>query len=95
IYLLRERGLSVKGFEEAPDIGGVWYWNAYPGARVDSDVPIYEYSKKDLWKDWNWTEKFPGRQELRKYFEYVDSKLDVKSHIQFNARVIGAEFDVS
>ncbi|KIJ29796.1 hypothetical protein M422DRAFT_235129 [Sphaerobolus stellatus SS14] len=95
IYLLRERGFNVKGFEEAPEIGGCWYWNAYPGARVDSDVPIYEYSKEELWKDWNWTEKFPGRQELRKYFEYVDGKLDVKRHIQFNSRVVDAEFDPS
>ncbi|KIJ51153.1 hypothetical protein M422DRAFT_158329, partial [Sphaerobolus stellatus SS14] len=95
IYLLRERGFDVKGFEEAPDIGGVWYWNAYPGARVDSHVPIYEYSKEELWKDWNWTEKFPGREELRKYFEYAESKFDVKRHIQFNSRVVGAEFHPS
>ncbi|KIJ51144.1 hypothetical protein M422DRAFT_244330 [Sphaerobolus stellatus SS14] len=46
IYLLQECGFDVKGFEEAPDIGGV-------------------------------------------------CKFDVKRHIQFNSRVVGAEFHPS
>jgi len=29
----------------------IWYWNCYPGARVDSDIPLYEYSIEDLYKD--------------------------------------------
>lgn len=35
IHKLRERGFSVSVFEAADDIGGTWYWNRYPGARVD------------------------------------------------------------
>ena len=33
---LREAGLSVKVFETGSDMGGIWHWNSYPGARVDS-----------------------------------------------------------
>ena len=29
-------GYNVKVFEAASDIGGIWYWNCYPVARVDS-----------------------------------------------------------
>ena len=54
---------------------------------------MYEYSTEDLWKDWTWTEKFPGFAELRQYFQYVDSKLDVKKDIQFNARVVSAQWN--
>ena len=32
------------------DVGGTWYWNCYPGARVDSHVPNYEYSFEELWR---------------------------------------------
>ena len=36
IYKLREQGLSVQAFEAGTGVGGTWYWNRYPGARVDS-----------------------------------------------------------
>jgi cation diffusion facilitator CzcD-associated flavoprotein CzcO len=26
------------------DLGGIWYWNRYPGARVDSQYPVYALS---------------------------------------------------
>ena len=32
---LRRLGYNVKVLEAGPDIGGIWYWNCYPGARVD------------------------------------------------------------
>ena len=37
---LRRLGYNVKVFEAGADIGGIWYWNCYPGARVDSYGPI-------------------------------------------------------
>ena len=30
---LRRLDYNVKVFEAASDIGGVWYWNCYPGAQ--------------------------------------------------------------
>ena len=36
LYGARENGLSVRCFEAGDDVGGTWYWNRYPGARVDS-----------------------------------------------------------
>lgn len=64
---LRKLGLKCKLVETASDFGGAWYWNRYPGARVDSDVPSYEFSLPELWKGWTWTSKFPGWQELQTY----------------------------
>ena len=44
VYMLHklrdELGMTAKVFEAGKDIGGIWYWNCYPGARVDSDVPV-------------------------------------------------------
>jgi hypothetical protein len=31
---LRKLGFKVRVFEAGADIGGIWYWNCYPGARV-------------------------------------------------------------
>jgi len=93
LYHLRERGFAVSVVDAGAELGGVWYANCYPGARVDSHVPNYEFSFGELWKDWRWTEKFPGREELRRYFDYLDQKLDLKKDVQFNTRVIAARFD--
>jgi cation diffusion facilitator CzcD-associated flavoprotein CzcO len=93
LHRLREKGFSVKIFEAGESLGGIWYWNCYPGARVDSHVPNYEFSLKDVWEDWNWSERFPGWDELRRYFAHVDKKLDLSKDIQFNTWVSGAEFD--
>ncbi|KAL0061820.1 hypothetical protein AAF712_011338 [Marasmius tenuissimus] len=95
LHLLRGLGISVKVFEAGSDLGGIWHWNCYPGARVDSNVPVYELSIEELWKDWTWSERFPGFAELRQYFQHVDSKLDVKKDIRFNTRVVSAHFDAT
>jgi cyclohexanone monooxygenase len=90
---LRELEFRVRLLEAAPDLGGIWYWNCYPGARVDSHVPLYEYSDPELWQDWCWSERFPAWAELRRYFDYVDQKLDLRRDIQFGCRVEAARFD--
>ncbi|KAG6888603.1 hypothetical protein C0995_007032 [Termitomyces sp. Mi166 len=92
---LRKAGFSVKVFEAGGSLGGVWYWNCYPGARVDSDFSLYQFSLEELWRDWNWTESFPGRQEILEYFKYVDKKLDLSRDISFNTRVTSASFNTT
>ena len=96
LYLLdrlRSMGMAVQVFEAGGGLGGVWYWNCYPGARVDSPGPIYQYSRDDVWRKWQFSELYPSRQELRDYFCYVDEKLGLSRDIRFNRRVNEAQFD--
>ena len=93
LHRLRQQGFSVRLFEAGADLGGIWYWNCYPGARVDTHVPMYEFSSEDLWRDWTWTERFPSWEELRRYFKYVDQRLDLSKDVVFNTRVEAADFD--
>jgi hypothetical protein len=51
---LRRLGYNVKVFEAGSDIDGIWYWSCYPGARVDSYGPLYQFSSEELWRDWNY-----------------------------------------
>ncbi|GAA2536262.1 MULTISPECIES: NAD(P)-binding protein [Pseudonocardia] len=90
---LRSLGYSVKVYEAGSRIGGIWYWNCYPGARVDSDGPMYQFSREDLWQDWEYSERFPDWSEVRRYFDYLDEKLDLSKNIRFDSRVTSAEFD--
>ncbi|KAJ3973582.1 cyclohexanone monooxygenase [Lentinula raphanica] len=93
LHHLRKLGLTVNIFEAASDLGGVWRNNCYPGARVDSEIPEYDLSLEEIWRDWNWTEKFPGYEELRRYFNHIDQKLEIRKDVSFNKRVVAARFD--
>ena len=35
---------DVRVIEGGGDVGGAWYWNRYPGARVDIESQEYSYS---------------------------------------------------
>src|SRR5260221_6933437 len=96
LYLLdqlRRLGMTVQVFEAGGGLGGVWYWNCFPGARVDSPGPIYQYSRNDLWQKWQFSELYPSWPELRDYFRYVDEKLGLSRDIRFNRRVEEATFE--
>lgn len=93
LHRLRNLGYDVKVFERGGGLGGVWWNNAYPGARVDTSYPMYEFSAKELWEDWTWRERFPGREELVEYFDHIDKKWDIKKDIQFNTTVQKCVYD--
>ena len=93
LHRLRADGLSVRIVEASHGVGGVWQNNRYPGARVDSHVPNYEYSLPEVWRDWTWTERFPGRDELVAYFDHVVSVLDLARDIDLGRRVEAAHYD--
>jgi cyclohexanone monooxygenase len=93
IKRLRDAGFKVQAFEAGDGIGGTWYWNHYPGARVDLECWDYSYSfSQELQDEWDWTEKYPTAQELMRYLSYVAKKFKLIDHIQFNTHVKAASF---
>ena len=94
LHSLRERGLSVRGFEAGSSVGGTWFWNRYPGARCDVDSTDYSYSfDDDLQQEWVWTERFPAQPEILSYLEHVADRFDLREDITFGTRVTSARFD--
>jgi cyclohexanone monooxygenase len=93
LHRLRSMGLSVVLLEAGSGLGGIWHWNCYPGARVDSHIPIYEFSDENVWRDWYWDERFPDGKALRRYFEHVDAKWGLRRDICFHTRVVQATWD--
>ncbi|MBS0340162.1 MAG: NAD(P)/FAD-dependent oxidoreductase [Proteobacteria bacterium] len=94
IYKFREMGMQVQGIEAGGDLGGVWYWNRYPGARVDLPSIDYSYAfSPEIEQEWNWSEQFAGQPELLRYIDFVATRLDLRKHFQFNTRVNRAEWD--
>jgi cyclohexanone monooxygenase len=94
IHALRARGLTCLGFEVAPDVGGVWYWNRYPGARCDVESMQYSYGFDDaLQQEWVWTERFAPQPEILDYIRHVADRFDLRRHVRFGTRVTAAAFD--
>ncbi|ODR04816.1 cyclohexanone monooxygenase [Mycolicibacillus koreensis] len=94
LHKLRGQGLSVRVFEAAPDVGGTWYFNRYPGARCDVESVDYCYSFSDeLQQEWSWSEKYATQTEILAYINWVADKLQLRNGITVNTRVTAATLD--
>lgn len=94
VYVLREMGFSVKGIEAAPDVGGTWYWNRYPGCRLDTESYTYGFfCLKGITPDWRWSEKFAAQPELLRYVNHAADVMDIRKDFQFNTKVESAIYD--
>ncbi|MFT4103434.1 MAG: NAD(P)/FAD-dependent oxidoreductase [Burkholderiaceae bacterium] len=90
---MRELGFKVHLVDAASDVGGIWHWNCYPGARVDSHCNIYQFSFPEIWREFEWREHYPNWAQMREYFYFVDEKLGLSKDISFNTRVQSALWD--
>ncbi|KAF2020086.1 cyclopentanone monooxygenase [Aaosphaeria arxii CBS 175.79] len=92
LYRLRQLGFKVHLLEAGSTLGGVWHWNNYPGARVDSEIPYYQFSIPQVWRTWKWSERFPSGDELKAYFKHVDTTLDLSKDITYSANVVEGHY---
>ncbi|SFP32962.1 flavin-containing monooxygenase [Actinomadura madurae] len=95
IHKFRDQlGLRVHAYDVAADVGGTWYWNRYPGARVDIESVHYSYSFSDeLQQEWHWTERYPAQAEILRYLQHVADRFDVRRDISFNTRIVSVTWD--
>ncbi|KAG5984830.1 hypothetical protein E4U55_003048 [Claviceps digitariae] len=92
LHKLRSSGFKCLVLEAGDNIGGVWNNNRYPGARVDTHVPLYQLSIPEVWSTWTWTERFPDRDELCRYFQHVDHVLNIRKDVLFHSKVVSAQY---
>src|SRR5580704_1445991 len=94
LYKLRNEGYSARVYEAGTGVGGVWYWNRYPGARVDVENLEYSYTfSAELEREWQWTERYSSQPELEAYANHVADRFDLRRDIQFETRVTAMRFD--
>lgn len=94
LYKLRELGLDVQMIEAGSGVGGVWFWNRYPGARFDSESYSYGYFfSKELLEEWDWSEEYAGQPETERYLNYVVDRFEMRPQINLNERVASAIWD--
>src|SRR5215468_773755 len=95
LHHLREMGFSVRVYDGASDVGGTWWYNRYPGARVDGPgSPFYCYTfSEELIQEWDWAETQSEQSAVLDYIEHVADRFDLRRDIQFETWVQDARYD--
>ena len=95
VHRLR-KDYSLVCLEAGDGVGGTWYWNRYPGARVDIESMEYSYGFDEaLQQEWHWTEHFAAQPELERYANHVADRFGLREHIRLGTRVTRMRFDAA
>jgi len=94
LYRLRKMGKKVAVLEASEGVGGVWFHNAYPGARCDVESYDYSYSfSPELEQEWRWSERYATQPEILRYINHVADRFDLRKDIHFNSFMEEARYD--
>jgi 4-hydroxyacetophenone monooxygenase len=87
---LREAGFPFTVIEKNAGVGGTWWENRYPGARVDTASRSYTHL---FGVDFPYPNPFCEWRENVKYFNWVADEFDLRRHIQFETEVRALTWD--
>jgi cation diffusion facilitator CzcD-associated flavoprotein CzcO len=88
---LRRHGFQdITILEGAPDLGGTWFYNSYPGAACDVPSHLYSFSYEQRT---SWSRLCSPQQEILDYLRAVADDHGVTRLIRFSQRVADCAFD--
>lgn len=88
--LLRHGVEDVTVLEAAPELGGTWYHNRYPGAACDVPSHLYSYS---FAQRTYWPHLFAHQPEILAYLRETADDLGITEKIVTDTRVTSCEWD--
>src|SRR6204780_2820782 len=88
---LRRHGITdITILDRAPDLGGTWFYNSYPGAACDVPSHLYSFSfaqRRD------WTRLCSPQSEIHDYVRTVAREHDLERHIELGKSVTHCAWD--
>jgi cation diffusion facilitator CzcD-associated flavoprotein CzcO len=88
---LRRHGITdITILEKAPDLGGTWFYNSYPGAACDVPSHLYSFSfaqRRD------WSRLCSSQQEIHDYIHQVAREQRVDKLVQLGQTVTSCHWD--
>jgi 4-hydroxyacetophenone monooxygenase len=87
---LKRAGIPFTVFEKNPEVGGTWYENSYPGARVDT--PSRTYTHK-FGAHFTYPYNYCPQEENLRYFKWVADNFGVREDIRFNTEIQSTTWD--
>ena len=90
-FRIREQNpnLSYTILERRERLGGTWDLFQYPGIRSDSDIFTLSFP----WEPWTRKEMIADGGDIWQYISDAARKHGIDKHIEFNTRVISADWD--
>ena len=89
-HRLKQAGVDYTVVEKNGDVGGTWFENTYPGARVDSSNHAYSYS---FAQKFDWPYHHSTQEVLLEYFRDCADLFGVREDIRFNTEVLSVTYD--
>ncbi len=88
---LRRHGIeSIRILEQAPDLGGTWYFNSYPGAACDVPSHLYSFSYAQRL---DWSRLCSPQEEIHSYLRGVAQTHGIEPLIETNTTVTACSWD--
>jgi 4-hydroxyacetophenone monooxygenase len=87
---LKRAGIPFTVFEKNPEVGGSWYENRYPGARVDT--PSRGYTHLFAY-DYPFPWGYSPRDVNLQYFRWIADNFQIRENIEFNTEVLKMTWD--
>jgi len=81
---LQHAGIPYFVIEKNDEVGGTWYENQYPGARVDSPSRTYTHI---YGVNFEYPNAFCLQRENLRYFKWVADHFDIRKDIRFKTEV--------
>ena len=88
--LITSVGGKITILDRAPDLGGTWFYNSYPGAACDVPSHLYSFSfaqRRD------WTRLCSPQSEIHDYLRAVARDHGVERHLQLGKTVTSCAWD--
>ena len=89
-HRLQQAGIPYVVIEKNADVGGTWFENTYPGARVDSSNHAYSYS---FMQKFDWPYHHSPQEVLLEYFSDCAEEFGIRGNIRFNTEVESVTYD--
>ena len=90
-YVFQQSGFTdVTICEKGADVGGVWYWNRYPGLTCDVPSQIYQFGfapKAD------WSHIWASGEDIRTYHREVVHRVGLDRWLRLGTEVTEAVYD--
>ena len=76
--------------ERAPDVGGTWRDNTYPGCQCDVPSHLYSFS---FAPNPGWSRTFSHQEEIWDYLRDCAERFGITPHVRLNREVLEAAWD--
>jgi 4-hydroxyacetophenone monooxygenase len=89
---LSHAGIPYVVLEKNSGVGGTWYENRYPGARVDTPSRTYTHI---FGANFPYPSPYCEQSENEKYVNWVADHFDIRKHVEFDTEVTSITWDES